>query len=107
MRINIFLKAMFFAAILIFSANAAFSEEKTAPPSDVEQQRTEILKHLGTIEMGLVEFRHCITVAITEEELRKCHEELRIRRFYEVQDILFELGLERDERELRRLVPVK
>jgi len=107
MRINIFLKAVFFAVVLIFSANAAFSAEKTASPSDVEQTKTEILQHLGTIELGLVEFRHCISAAITEEELRKCHEELKIRRFYEVQDILFEPGLERDERKLRRLVPAR
>ncbi len=107
MRINVFLKAVFFTAILIFSANAAFAADKTAEPSDVEQTKTEILKHIGTIELGLVEFRHCITVAKTEEEILKCHEELRIRRFYEVQDILYELGLERQERELRRLVPVR
>lgn len=105
MRINIYLKAVFFTVMLIFSANAVFSAEKTAPPSDVEQTKIEILEHLGTIEMGLVEFRHCISAARTEEELRKCHEELRIRRFYEVQDMLFELGLEREERKLRRLVP--
>lgn len=108
MRINIYLKAVFFTAILIFSANTAFSAEKTATPSDVadvEQTKTEILEKLGIVEMGLVEFRHCISAARTEEELLKCHEELKVRRFYEVQDMLFELGMEREERKLRRLVP--
>jgi hypothetical protein len=105
MRINIFLKAVFFTAILIFSANTAFSAEGTASPSDVEQTKTEILEKLGIVEMGLIEFRHCISAARTEEELLKCHEELKVRRFYEVQDMLFELGLEREERKLRRLVP--
>jgi len=105
MRINIFLKAVFFTTVLIFSANLAFSAEKAALPHSAEQARTEILEKLGIVELGLVEFRHCITAAKTEEELLKCYEEFRIRRFYEVQDMLFELGLEREEIKLRRLVP--
>jgi hypothetical protein len=112
MRINIYFNAVFLTVIfiffLVFSANTAFSAEGTAPPSDVadvEQTKTEILEKLGIVEMGLVEFRHCISAARTEEELLKCHEELKVRRFYEVQDMLFELGMEREERKLRRLVP--
>lgn len=84
--------------LLIFLAlvGVVSAEEK-----DIEKSKAEILQNIETLQTGLFKTKECVIEAKTEEELLRCKEALRIRKFEEIQDMLFEMGMSREERKMR------
>jgi hypothetical protein len=84
----------------VFSAAPAFSQE-----SSIEQNKAHILEDIETLQKGLRKTKDCVTQARTAADLERCREAEKIKRFEEVQDKLFEMGMSREERKMRR--PIK
>ena len=55
-----------------------------------------------TLQQGLHRTKECVSEAVTSVELDRCRELNKIKKFEEVQDKLFELGMSREERRLRK-----
>lgn len=86
-----------FLVLFIFSfVNPVFSEEK-----DLEKSKLEILEALETIQIGVFKTKECVIEARTEEELLRCKEALKIRKFEELQEMLSEMGMTREERKMK------
>lgn len=90
------LTLMFLAIMGVLFVNPAFGEEK-----DLHKSKTQILEDIETIQAGLFKTKECVIEAKTEEELQRCKESLKIRKFEELQEMLFEMGMSREERKMR------
>ncbi len=88
-------------AILLIFVLMSSAEEK-APIEDV---RERIIKEIESLEIGLEAVKDCVARAKTEAELARCREEEKIRRYQEVQEMLFEMGMSWEERRIKRLRP--
>lgn len=82
--------------IFLALVGIVYAEEK-----DIEKSKTEILQNIETLQTGLFRTKECVIEAKTEEELLRCKEALKIRKFEEIQDMLFEMGMSREERKMR------
>ncbi|MCL4456608.1 MAG: hypothetical protein M1406_04260 [Nitrospirae bacterium] len=95
---------VFLAAVLLLNglyvsaAHSGEAEKKSA----LEQNRTQIIEDIETLQQGLHKTKECVSEARTAVELERCRELNKIRRFEEVQDKLFEMGMSREERRLRK-----
>lgn len=83
--------------LCVFFAYPVFSEDK-----NLEKSKTQILEDIETLRTGLFKTKECVVEAKTEAELERCREATRIRRFEEVQDKLFEIGMSREERKMKK-----
>lgn len=81
----------------IFFACPSFSQDTA-----LEKNKTTILEGIETLRAGLYKTRECVAEARSEAELERCREATKIRQFEEVQDKLFEIGMSREERRLRK-----
>jgi hypothetical protein len=90
------LSIMMIIIILLIVKRIVFAEEK-----DIEKTKAEILQNIETLQTGLFKTKECLIEAKTEEEILRCKETLKIRKFEEVQDMLFEMGMSREERKMR------
>ncbi len=93
------IKTIFTAFILlsVFFIQPVFSED-----SALDQNKTQILEDIGIILEGMYKTKACVTEARTLAELEKCREEVKMMRFQEVQDKLSEIGMSREERQLKK-----
>ncbi|MDI6800450.1 MAG: hypothetical protein QMD01_00115 [Thermodesulfovibrionales bacterium] len=89
------------AFIFLLSFQPAYSDDRSAD-SGLEQKKAQILEDIGTLEIGVSELKNCISRAKTAVELQRCREEIKIRKFHEVQDMLFEMGMDKEERKMKR-----
>lgn len=80
-----------------FAAQPVFSEDK-----NLEKSKTQILEDIETLRAGLFKTKECVVEAKTEAELERCREATKIRRFEEVQDKLFEIGMSREDRRMKK-----
>jgi len=80
-----------------FAAHPVFSEDK-----NLEKSKAQILEDIETLRAGLFKTKECVVEAETEAELERCREATKIRRFEEVQDKLFEIGMSREERRMKK-----
>ncbi|BCB97167.1 hypothetical protein JZK55_20890 [Dissulfurispira thermophila] len=80
-----------------FAAQPVFPEDK-----NLEKSKTQILEDIETLRAGLFKTKECVVEAKTEAELERCREATKIRRFEEVQDKLFEMGMSREERRMKK-----
>jgi hypothetical protein len=90
---------IFFSLLVFFLfsfVNPAFSEEK-----DLQKSKLEILEALETIQVGVFKTKECVIEAKTEEELQRCKEALKMRKFEELQEMLSEMGMTREERKMK------
>jgi hypothetical protein len=90
---------IFFSLLVLFIfsfVNPVFSEEK-----DLEKSKLEILEALETIQVGVFKTKECVIEARTEEELLRCKEALKMRKFEELQEMLSEMGMTREERKMK------
>lgn len=85
---------VFLCALFVHSV---YSEERS-----IEQSKAQILEDIEMLEHGLFKIKECISAATTAAELERCREEVKIRKFQEVQDKLFEIGMSREERRIKR-----
>ncbi len=90
--------AIFVFLSLIF-VSQSFSQEMVS-----EEKKKEIIEDIETMELGLFELKACISKAKTSAEIERCREEIKMRRFLEVQDMLLELGMTREERRMKRFM---
>lgn len=97
--------ALFFLSS--FFVHPALSEEPSKGETPLEQNREEIIKNIEDLEHGLRMTRGCVSEAKTSEELAKCHEKTKLKRYEEVQDKLFELGKSWEERRIDRERPAR
>jgi hypothetical protein len=95
-RTALYLGLMFFV-LCAFAAYPVFSEDK-----NLEKSKTQILEDIETLRAGLFKTKECVVEAKTEAELERCREATKIRRFEEVQDKLFEIGMSREERRMKK-----
>lgn len=95
MRIKTIFSAFILLSVLFIQP--VFSEE-----SALEQNKAEILEDIGIILEGIYKTKACVTEARTPAELEKCREEVKMMRFQEVQDKLSEIGMSREERQLKK-----
>lgn len=87
--------------IILFFIFLALVGIVSAEEKDIEKSKTEILQNIETLQTGLFKTKECVIEAKTEEELLRCKEALKIRKFEEIQDMLFEMGMSREERKMR------
>lgn len=73
----------------------------------LEQNRDEILSRIETLERGLKVTRGCVDAAETAEEMERCYELTKVRKFEAVQDMLFEIGTGWEERRYKRMLQEK
>lgn len=92
------MKRLFSILVLILLAvtGTVSAEEK-----DIEKSKAEILQSIEALQIGLFKTKECVIEAKTEEELLRCKEALKIRKFEELQDMLFEMGMSREERKMK------
>ena len=83
--------------ICAFAVHPSFSEDK-----NLEKSKSQIIEDIETLQTGLFKTRECVVEAKTEAELERCREATKIRRFEEVQDKLFEIGMSREERRMKK-----
>lgn len=96
MKTYVYLSFMAFV-LCAFAAPPVFSEDK-----NLEKSKTQILENIETLRTGLFKTKECVVEAKTEAELERCREATKIRRFEEVQDKLFEMGMGREERRMKK-----
>jgi hypothetical protein len=75
--------------------------------STLEKNREEILGRIETLERGLKVTRGCVDAAETAEEMERCYELTKVRKFEAVQDMLFEIGTGWEERRYKRMLQEK
>lgn len=95
-RIGLCFSLIFFI-LCVLSAYPAFSEDK-----NLEKSKSQILEDIETLRAGLFKTKECVVEAKTEAELERCREATKIKRFEEVQDKLFEIGMSREERKMKK-----
>ncbi len=86
-----------FVLMCAFFVHPSFSQDVP-----VEKSKKQILEDIETLQKGLHKTKECVVEAATEAELQRCREATKVRRFEEVQDKLFEIGMSREERKLRK-----
>jgi len=96
----------FIFTILIF-LSLFFVSQSSSQDIRPEERKKEIIEDIETMELGLFELKACISRARTVAEIEKCREEIKMRRFLEVQDMLIEMGMTREERRMRRFMQEK
>lgn len=92
--------------ILIFFS-LFFVSQASSQDIHPEEKKKEILEDIETMELGLFELKACISKAKTAAEIQKCREEIKIMKFLEVQDMLMEMGMTREERRMKRFMQGK
>ncbi len=103
MKIRTALYSFLAAAVLLSGlyVSAAYSGE--APKkSALDQNKNQIIEDIETLQQGLYKTKECVSEARTSVELERCREINKIKKFEEVQDKLFEMGMTREERRLRK-----
>lgn len=80
-----------------FFVHSSFSQD-----SALEQNKAHILEDIESLQQGLYKTKECVGEARTSIDLERCRELTKIRRFEEVQDKLFEMGMSREERRLKK-----
>lgn len=73
-----------------------------AQDGSVGKSKEQILEDIETLQKGLYKTKECVVEATTEAELKRCREATKLKRFEEVQDKLFEIGMSREERKLKK-----
>lgn len=98
-----FLPLIYSLTISLFFSSAVFVHSSFSEEASVEKEKSELIKDIDTLGKGLEVTKGCVAQARTEEDLRKCREEERIRRYYEVLDRLSEMGMPLQERRIKNL----
>lgn len=96
-----------FAVFLGFQPGPAGAEEQRGAESPLEQNKQEIIERVETVEQDMKVAKGCVSEAKTPEELEKCYENDKVRKFQEVQQSLDEMGMTWEERRINRLEPRK
>lgn len=73
--------------------------------SPIEDMREKIIQEIESLEIGLEAVKSCVARAVTEADLIRCREEEKIRKYQEIQEMLFEMGMSWEERRIKRLRP--
>lgn len=103
MRIRTALYSFIVASVLLngIYISAVYSGE-AEKKSVIDQNKTQIIEDIETLQRGLLKTKECVSEAVTSVELERCREINKIKKFEEVQDKLFEMGMSREERRLRK-----
>lgn len=96
-KIAFYLSLSVFAFVSVFFVHPSFSQD-----SALEQNKTHILEDIESLQQGLYKTKECVGEARTSADLERCRELTKIKRFEEVQDRLFEMGMSREERKLKK-----
>lgn len=96
-KIASYLSLIIFVFGFVFFVHPSFSQD-----SALEQNKAHILEDIESLQQGLYKTKECVGEARTSVDLERCRELTKIKRFEEVQDKLFEMGMSREERRLRK-----
>ncbi len=99
---TLFLSVIISVALALLPIFPAFAQEKQDGQEDLEKTKAVILEDIETLVQGLKKTRGCVSEAKNAYELEICREEVKIKKYQELDSMLLEMGMTREEREAKR-----
>ena len=98
-RNTVLLTLCLFAVISGLLIIPAFAQDNQPA---LEKEKNRLVQDIDDLVQGLRSTKSCVSEAGTLEELNKCHNMEKVRRFQKLQEELSEMGMTREERKVRQ-----